>query len=526
MGLLTNVLLSTIRLPRDIHRFAFRQYPDRVALQFADRSITYRQLEERGYRLAQAWHALGVRPGDAVFSQVGTGGELFEIRVAAAETGAVLTGFHSLHSPEFVTTAANAVTPKLLIVDRDFAPGTAEAMHAAHPGVPVWLVGPDGEFEAQLRSHDAVRSKERFSSAAPFTLGFTSGTTGVPKGLISSQSASVTSLKMVIRNFTGKRDRTANNISLSPIHLVGGGTGLVFPTMIVGGTLVVLDAYTPESLIAAVTKFGVTRLFLTPSHLIDLLDMPAKVDRDLATVNHIVYGTAPMPAAKLEEAINRFGPIFQQGYGQAEVLPPVTLLRPEEHMVDGELAPRSILQSCGKIARGVHLRIVGPDGQELPAGMPGDIQVKSPTRLQTYLDRTQNEGVILADGYFRTGDEGYLDQSGYLHVLDRGADLIRAAGSVIYPRTVEEEAHDHPAVKECCLVELAGKPVLFVSRRSQYGGGSDDAVVRELHALLEGRLGPELMPDEIRIIDAIPRSFLGKVLRREVKARMGNDDNA
>lgn len=520
MGLLTALLMSRIRLPRDIHRFAFRRYPDRVAVQFPDRALTYRELEDRTYRLVQAWRAAGLRPGDVVFAQVDVPTGFFEIRSASLEEGIVLTFLHSLHSPEFVTRAATDAQPKLFLVDSDFAPGSAEAMLREHPSIPQWDVGAGGEFERQLLAHSPAASRERLSSSDPMAMGFTSGTTGPPKGLISSQGAMVASLKMVVRNFTGKPDPKAISVSLSPIPFVGAGSGLIMPSMLTGGTLVPLDAYTPETLVAAVKKHRVTRLFLTPSHLIDLLDLPRSVDQDLATVTHIIYGTAPMPAQKLEEAIIRFGPIFSQGYGQAEVMPPVSLLSPEEHIHGGKPVPRDILRSSGRVAKGVEVRICDPGGQHLPAGETGEIRVKSPTRLLSYLDSSQNQGAILDDGFFRTGDHGYLDDAGYLHVLDRDADVIRSGSITIYPRVVEEEAHDHPAVKECCLVEIDRVPTLIVSVRRRYRGADEAELSAELRNLLGDRLPLHHLPEQIKLVDEIPRSFLGKVLRKDVRTRM------
>ncbi len=523
MGILTNLFLSRIRLPRDIHRYAFRKYPERRALQFADHAMTYGQLQDRSYRLVQAWHALGLKKGDVVFAHVDSGAEFFEIRTAALETGVVLTVFHGLHTPDFIVGAALAARPKLLIVDNDFAPESQAAFARALPDVPVWETGPNNRYETRIAAHEPIPSKADLRPDDPMVLGFTSGTTGPPKGLISSHGAAIASLKLIIRNLKIRPDRKMINISLSAIPLFGAGSGLIFPSLLSGGTLVVMQGYSPEALVKLVRKHRVTRLFLTPSHLIDLLDMPPETDADLATVTHIVYGTSNMPAAKLEEALNRFGAAFQQGYGQAEVLPPVSLLTPEMHRQDGKPAPRDVLRSCGKVVKGVKVRIMGPEGKELQPGQTGEIHVQTPTRLQTYLDPDHNKGVILDDGWFRTGDHGFLDHDGYLHVTDRAADIIHTDNGPVYPRPVEEEAHDHPAVKECCLIEIDNRPVLFISLRDRSVSRDRKEITGEIANLLKQRLPPEQRPHDIRLLPEIPRSFLGKVMRREAKVRMQNE---
>lgn len=520
--LLTNLFLSRIKLPRDIHRFAFRKYPDRTFVQLPDTTITYRQLQDRSYRLAQALEAAGLKPGDGIFVRVDTGPEFFEIRTAALESGIVQTPFHALHTPEFTTYAFGEAKPKLFIVDKAFDNGSIEALQAIAPDLPIWIIGENGEYERQIASHAPKQSSVNFPASNTMVLGFTSGTTGTPKGLLSSHKAAVDSLKLLIKNLELKRDKKAVNIGLTSIPLVGAGSGLIFPTFLSGGTLVLMDKYSPENLIRTVKKFGVTRLFITPSHLIDLLDMPESVDVELKTVSHIIYGTANTPAAKLEEAIARFGPIFQQGYGQAEILPPVSLLPSAMHMKDGKIAPRSVLQSCGKVVEGVDVRISDPDGRRLPDGEIGEIHVLTPTRLTTYLDPAKNEGVILPDGYFVSGDHGYINADGFLHVVDREADTIKTEHGTIFPRLIEEEAHDHPAVKECVVIAIDGKPVLFASLREKYKDANHKTISAEINSLLDQRIEPWKMPQTIQILDAMPRSFLGKVMRRNVWEKIIN----
>ncbi len=520
MGILTELFLSRIKVPRDIHRYAFGKFARRTALQFADgTAMSYAELRERGYRLTQAWEALGLKKGDVVFAQVDTGPAFFEIRTASLETGVVLCVFHALHGPEFVAAAARAAHPKLLLVDSGFAPATSAAFARAMPAVPVWEIGANSPYEEQIAAHPPRPSKADVRPHDPMGLGFTSGTTGPPKGLISSHGAAVASLKLIIRNLRIRRDPKAVNISLPSMPLAGAGSGLILPSLLSGGTLVVMGDYSPQKLVSLVRRHAVTRLFLTPSHLIDLLDLPAEANADLASVSHIVYGTANMPAAKLEEALSRFDAQFQQGYGQAEVLPPVSLLTPRMHRrADGTPAPRHVLRSCGKVVKGVRVRIVTPDGRACAPGETGEIHVHTPTRLQTYLNPEQNRGVILEGGWFRTGDHGHLDRQGHLHVIDRDADVIHTDNGPTYPRPIEEEAHDHPAVKECCLVGIDRRPVLFFSLRNEFGQADTARITRELRALLMQRLPAGDCPQDIRVLPEIPRSFLGKVLRREVRA--------
>ncbi len=524
--LLLTWFLSKLKLPRDVHRYAFSKFSSRVLLKTADTTLTYGELEDRSYRLVAAWQAAGLEKGDIIFAQVRAEKELFEIRTAALELGIILTTFHKAHPAEFIVYAAGEAPPKLFIVDPSYGVGSEDVVHTAIADLPIWSTGAGDNYEQALAAHQPILTKTKISTDDPMALGFTSGTTGVPKGLISSHGSAIRSLKMMIKNLEQAPDRSAININLTAIPLVGAGSGLVMPTILSGGTLVLMDEYSPERLIASVKQFSATRLFLTPSQLIDLLDMPESADKDLATVSHIIYGTAPMPAAKLEEAIKRFGPIFQQGYGQAEVLPPVSMLSSGGHMKGGKIASRAILSSCGKVVAGVEVRIVDEEGNTMPTGEMGAVQVNTPTRFKTYLNPAQNEGVILDDGFFVTGDHGYLDEENYLHILDRQPDLIASDGGMIYPRLVEEEAHDHSAIKECCLVAVRQQPVLCVSLRHAFTNNSKQLINDEILDLLSSRIQQWQMPTKIEFVDAMPRSLLGKVLRREVRETLNAEQEA
>lgn len=521
--LLLSLFLWRLKQPRDVHRYAFKHFSSRIFLQTKERVLTYGELRERSYRLVAAWQAMGLKKGDRVFIQVKADEEMFEIRTAALEIGVVLTAFHEVHSAPFIVSAADEALPKLFIANPEYGEGCIDAMLAEKAGIPVWITGDGEHYELEIATHDAIETKIKILPSDDMVLGFTSGTTGIPKALISTHHAAITSLKLMIRNLEQSPDRASKNINLTAIPFVGAGSGLMMPTVLSGGTLVVLDEYSPDNLVNTVKKHGVTRLFITPSQLIDLLEMPESIDDGLATVTHIIYGTAPMPVAKLEEAIMRFGPIFQQGYGQAEILPPVSMLHSSDHLRNGKIAPRTILSSCGRVVDGVSVRISDVSGQALATGTVGEVHVKTPTRFKTYLNPEQNKGVILDDGFFVTGDYGYLDAEGYLHILDRKPDLISTNEGLIYPRLIEEEVHDCPAVRECCLVAVADKPVLCVSIRQAFLDKAEGEVKAEILALLRERVLEWQMPTDIVFVEQMPRSLLGKVLRREVRDKLNAD---
>jgi fatty-acyl-CoA synthase len=225
-----------------------------------------------------------------------------------------------------------------------------------------------------------------------------------------------------------------------------------------------------------------------------------------------------MPTPKLIEALRRFGPILQQGYGSAEVLPPVTMLQPRQHMHGGEPAPRETLLSCGQVVPQVQIRVVDEDGRDVPAGEPGELLVKSPTVFGGYWKRPDLSAQSLVDGWLRIGDVGTLSSDGWLTVLGRKPDLLQRNGRVIYPRLVEEAVHEHPAVKEATYVQRPNGTVMAFSLRQEHRGRHPQRYwASELARQLQDRVPDWQKPDSYALFDELPRSRLGKVLRREVR---------
>jgi acyl-CoA synthetase (AMP-forming)/AMP-acid ligase II len=163
---------------------------------------------------------------------------------------------------------------------------------------------------------------------------------------------------------------------------------------------------------------------MTPSQLIDLLDWSELARYDISSLKNLIYGTAPMPAAKLEEAIVRLGPIFQQGYGMAEILPPVSLLQMEHHVHNGEPAARNILSSAGRVVNGVKVQVVDDQSQPAKAGEIGEILIQSPTAFSGYWQQKDLTNKVLNNGWYHSSDYGFFDQYGLLYILDRKSDLI------------------------------------------------------------------------------------------------------
>ncbi|MBS3750806.1 MAG: acyl--CoA ligase [Anaerolineales bacterium] len=514
---LLKLYLGKYRLPRDMVRDAFQRYPDRAALVKGRGRLTFADLEKRVYSLVQGLEARGINKGDRVFTLLPDGWEQIEVRLACFESGFILTPFHSAHPRSAIMKAAQLATPAALIVDPEIGQKAARDLAQKNPEMVVISTGEEGEYESMLETHRPIPSNHTIHPQDAASLGFTSGTTGKPKALFTNHEVIVTSLKL-----------TATNVSVTPgqrdtfvlgIPLVGAGSGVVLPMLFSGSTLIIPPAYTARQVMAAIIEHRATRTFLTPSLLIDFLDMP---EADLSSLRNVIYGTAPMPVPKLEEAIRRWGPIFQQGYGMAEVLPPVSLLQMDDHGTQDDPAPRQVLRSVGKIVPEVKVKIVDSGGKEVEPGEKGEILIDSPTTFNGYWKAPELNQRVLRDGWYHTRDMGSIHPRGWLHVLGRRADIIHQDGGEIFPLQVEEIAHDHPAVKEACLVGDSENQtmILAVSLRRYHRGDDPRNVAEDIKRWMAKNLPEAHHPDQVAVFNELPRSYLVKVLHREVRERI------
>jgi len=513
--------LARYRIPRDMTREAFRRYADRTALITPRGGLSFAELGRRVYALARGLEALEIEKGGRAFTLLPDGREQVEARLACFESGLILTSFHTAHPRSAVLGAARTAPPDVLLIDPGIGADTARALALEHPGLTVLETGPGRNYEDLLDTAEHCPSQRSIHPRDPAALGFTSGTTGEPKALFTTHEVIVTSLKL-----------TATNVSITPgqpetfvlgIPLVGAGSGVVLPMLFSGSTLVIPETYTAGAVLDAIRRHQATRTFVTPSLLIDFLDHP---EADLGSLRNVIYGTAPMPAPKLEEAVRRWGPIFQQGYGMAEVLPPVSLLQMHDHGTRDRPAPREVLRSVGRVVPEVEVRIIGPEGKDLPPGEVGEILIDSPTTFSGYWKSPELNRQVLRDGWYHTRDLGFLDQDGRLHVLGRRTDLIQRDGETMYPLRVEEAAHDHPAVKEACLVTdpHGRKLTLAVSLRRGFREEPESKLVEELAHTLKRHLPPDQLPDRVAVLEELPRSYLVKVLHREIRESLPDAD--
>jgi acyl-CoA synthetase (AMP-forming)/AMP-acid ligase II len=281
--------------------------------------------------------------------------------------------------------------------------------------------------------------------------------------------------------------------------------------------VVVLTKPDPAALLDAIEKYRVTEFFLPPTVIYRLLDTPGIEKRDFSSLRYLMYGAAPMSVEKLKQALALFGPIMLQGYGQSEAPGAISSLRPGDHFVNGKIASDERLSSCGLPCVLNALAIMDEKGKPLSPGATGEICVRGEIVMKGYYKQPEKTAETIVNGWLHTGDVGFLDAEGYLHITDRKRDMIITGGFNVFPGEVEQVLWTHPSVLDCAVIGVPdadwGEAVKAVVELKP--GSTTEA--EELIAFCKDKLGSVKSPKSVDFVKTLPRSPVGKVLKKDLR---------
>jgi len=418
---------------------------------------------------------------------------------------------------------------EVLFFQKQFAPVVAE-LRPRLPKVRLWIC-----IDAELpdfpgcsalldwvRDQPATRPEITVDMDDVVMLSATGGTTGVPKGVMNTHRSTQTFCAHFMIGCPYGADEQPVNLAAAPMTHTAGL--LSVPCTARGGTVVVVTKPDPALLLAAIPKHRVTEFFLPPTVIYRLLDIPdlgAKVD--FSSLRYFLYGAAPMSVEKLKQAIEVIGPVMMGGYGQTEAPASIAFLPPGEHFVDGRLASDERLSSVGRPNPLVRVEIMNDASAILPPGETGEICVRGDLVMKGYYKAPDKTAETIVHGWLHTGDIGHLDADGYLHITDRKKDMIISGGFNVYPSEVEQVLWAHPAVQDCAVIGVpdvqwgeAVKAVVELNAGTQVRAD-------ELIALCKEKLGPVKAPKSVDFVESLPRSPVGKVLKKDLRARYWRD---
>ena len=497
---------------------------------------TYAEVAERVERLATGLDRLGVGAGDRVAILMKNHAAFVEASFATYRVGAVKVPLNSMLTPsehELLLSDSGADT---LVVETSFFEHCEEIGMAFDNVVTV-----DGAESTLSFAETTVRYGELVAETPPereaadvsledrCALMYTSGTTGRPKGVQHTHGTwlSVASgLKSVL-------EQKAGGVTLHAAPLTHGSGFLVESTVLAGGTNHIQDGFEPRRFLETVEDVGVNTVFVAPTMVYKLLDDYDGGDEyNTGSLESLYYAGSPMAAARIEEGIEKLGNVFVQSYGQMEVPMLVTVLDREDHRIAaGDETHRSRLQSAGQEVDIAHLRIVDEDGESIPTGEVGEIVVKGPHATPGYWELPEATGEAFSDGWLHTGDMARLDEDGYLYIMDRKKDMIITGGMNVFPREIEKVVVEHESVSNAAVIGVPddywGEKVTAIVEPRPDEQIEAKALIEAVEELCEGRLAAYKKPNEIEVIEELPRNSYGKVRQTELREERweGTDRN-
>jgi acyl-CoA synthetase (AMP-forming)/AMP-acid ligase II len=345
---------------------------------------------------------------------------------------------------------------------------------------------------------------------------FSAGTTGRPKGIYHTVQAWL-GLCNEYRWVTPQIDERDSYLAAGP--LTHAAVIFLWPMLMVGARIVVMDAFDPQRALQLIEEQRITFTLVVPTMIQAMVADPAATARDLSSLRCLNYAASPISETTMTKAVELFGPVLYQLYAQSEAVP-ATMLLPHQHCPRGTERERRWMRSVGRATPNTTLTVVDEDGNALPTGEVGEVAVKTPGQMTgLWNDPDGTAARLTGDGSVRTRDMGRLDEDGFLYLADRKEDMIISGGYNIWPAQLENAIASHPAVAEVCVVgvphEKWGETPIAVVVPAP--GASPDP--DELIALTRDRVGSVMKVTRVEFVDELPKSGVGKVLRRVVRER-------
>jgi acyl-CoA synthetase (AMP-forming)/AMP-acid ligase II len=492
----------------DLIRVHAAERPDAACLTFGGVTLSFRELDERSSRAANALRAAGVNAGDRVMIIAQNSPVFFELVFACAKAGVIFVPVNWRLSVREIDDIVADSRPRLVVAGAE-----QKSIAPRVQGLPVLVI--EAEYAGWRDSGSAVDPRHRSQPDDTLVLLYTSGTTGRAKGVMLSHRNLLYTERMA-REMWGFTSSSVNLVAMPLFHIGGLGYGLMALTQ--GGYTVLMQQPVSGATLEAIMQYGVTHVFLVPTVIQMLVNDPAVDTLPLKSLQRIVYGGAPITEALLLRAIEVFDCGFNHAYGMTETAGTVMTLQPDEHDPGGAHADR--LRSCGLPVPWVEFALVDPEsGRRVAQGEIGEIWVRSPMVTRGYWNRPgETAAAIDPEGWLRTGDAAMQDVDGYVYICDRYKDMIVSGGENIFPAEVENVLARHPLVGEVAVVsaphERWGETVKAVIVPRQ--GAMPSA--EELIAYARANLAHYKCPTMVNFVTSLPKSAAGKILRRELRS--------
>ncbi|MCC7413956.1 MAG: long-chain-fatty-acid--CoA ligase [Gammaproteobacteria bacterium] len=498
------------------------RFPHKTALRMDERRLTWAELDARVNRVACAFAAVGLAPGDRVAVLAGNCPELIELYLGCARAGVIAVPLNFRLTPRELSAILNQGEPRLFVV-ADAYVDQARAVEGSVTGIGArWVIG-DGALDGATSYENALAAASSAPRRSPatadetFAIFFTSGTTGPPKGaMVSHANLEANAWNQFVAD--GSRAQDVNLIGTPLYHM--GAVFMAVTYMMLGCTQVVMPRFAPELWLRTLERERATVALLIPTMLNSVLNDPRFEQFDRSSLRLVFYGGGPMPPAVLERALARLQCGFTQGYGLTETLE-ATFLVGSDHVLGGTPQQRARLASAGREAVGAEVRIVDDAGRDLGSGEVGEVLVRSRSVVRGYWRMPEASAEAIRDGWFFTGDLGYLDEDRYLFIVDRKTDMVVSGGVNIYTKEIEAVLYTHPAILEAAVIGLPDEQWGEIVTATIVIRPGTQVTAEALIDYCRRELAGYKKPRRVYFLDELPKNPSGKILKRELRKALG-----
>lgn len=506
---------------------ALVEYLDRGALRNPDSDclvsaagevMSYREVQRLTYRVANRLISLGLGRGDVGSVLAFNECTAFACTFGLARAGLAWLPANPRSSADDSRYLFDFMDCRVLIFQSRFA-ALVRSLRPQLPAIKHWvcLDKPLGDIPsldewlqgAAESDPDVPTSGEDLAVLFP-----TGGTTGRSKGV--QMTHRVVSQMIATYMACFYYDPTERPVNMAAAPLTHAAGLITCATLARGGKVIVLPSPDIELMLDCIERFQVNEFFLPPTVIYRMLEYPGVEQRDYSSLRYFVYAAAPMSVEKCKRAIEVFGPVMTQTYGQAECPMLIAFFPPTEHVKNGRLAADERLSACGFPTPLVEVRILDEDGNEVARGEKGEICARSEMVMSGYYKQPQKTAETVVDGWLHTGDIGVQGTDGWLHIVDRKKDMIITGGLNVYPQEVEQVIWAHAAVQDCAVIGIPhddwGEAVCAVVELTPGAEVTAQALIQ----LCKTALGSVKAPKSVHFRD-LPRSANGKVLKRALR---------
>ena len=496
---------------------AVQRKPEGIATRYKGRRHTFRQLQDRVARLAGVFRANGIGADDRVAILSLNSDRYVEFYLGIWWAGGAANPVNIRWSAAEIAFSLDDCGTEILVVDDAFVDTARTVAKASKKLRKVFYWGegdvPEGMtgLEALILASAPVANADRNGNDLAAVC-YTGGTTGFPKGVMLSHTNLITSAMGIVGS-----SEPLGPVCLHAAPMFHAADMLQFITgLILGATHVAIPSFEPIATLQAIQDEGVTDALLVPTMIQMLADHPRRGEFNLDSLQRLYYGASVISEAVLVRATQALPKTkFIQVYGMTELAPMITILPSGYHTEEGRRLGKH--RSAGQASITCEVKVVGPDDQELPRGEVGEIAARGPQTMLGYWNRPEDTAVALRGGWMHTGDGAYMDEEGFVFIVDRMKDMIISGGENVYSAEVENAVASHPAVASCAVI-----------------GIPDPTYGEAVHAVVVLRPGATATPDDIRshckakiagykcprsveFRDALPVSGAGKILKRELR---------